>query len=362
MDGEVIKLYIYDLGTSLQPELIRSVYKNQEDFSKIEYNTPTPEEIPQFTLPVVFNLRSSELQLGNTKIPVRVQVAIYELGTLSIRIRFVLDHASEELLTMLAFGKDAEIFSKQLAEKTKTKAESEISKQVHIEENELMEMYNFYFINDTKERTLKSKNLIAGLLVNEPEAGKMDEDYIKDILSRSISYYNDDAFFVGWEGAVLVDLLKSIDYEMLMAEIANIQLLKLRIYKQKTSSMLQATSKSVEELDKQGFFERIISSKAVSLNAKLNLFSDNLNEMLNKIDNTVFGLGEWYLSRIYALFVSVFKLDELRRSVEQDASKISARKSIINEKIVAKRNDTLELIVILLIVLEIVVETAYLLK
>ena len=84
--------------------------------------------------------------------------------------------------------------------------------------------------------------------------------------------------------------------------------------------------------------------------------------MLNKIDNTVFGLGEWYLSRIYALFVSVFKLDELRRSVEQDASKISARKSIINEKIVAKRNDTLELIVILLIVLEIVVETAYLLK
>ena len=338
MDGEVIKLYIYDLGTSLQPELIRSVYKNQEDFSKIEYNTPTPEEIPQFTLPVVFNLRSSELQLGNTKIPVRVHVAIYELGTLSIRIRFVLDHASEELLTLLAFGKDAEIFSKQLAEKTKTKAESEISKQVHIEENELMEMYNFYFINDTKERTLKSKNLIAGLLVNEPEAGKMDEDYIKDILSRSISYYNDDAFFVGWEGAVLVDLLKSIDYEMLMAEIANIQLIK------------------------QGFFERIISSKAVSLNAKLNLFSDNLNEMLNKIDNTVFGLGEWYLSRIYALFVSVFKLDELRRSVEQDASKISARKSIINEKIVAKRNDTLELIVILLIVLEIVVETAYLLK
>ncbi len=362
MEGEVIKLYIYDTGVSLPRELIRSMYKNQEDFSKIEYNTPTPEEIPQFTLPTVFNLRSTEQTVANTKLNVRIQVAIYEIGTVSIRIIFPLEHATEEMLAELAFSDKIESFSKQLAEKTKARVEAEIRKQIEVKEEQLMEMYNFYFINDTKDQAMKNKSLIAGLLVNEPDASKMDSNYISDVLSKSISYYNDDVFFVGWEGAVLVDLLKSIDYELLMAEIANIQLLKLRIYKQMTSSMLLATSKSVEELDRQGFFTRIFSNKAIAMHTRLSLFSDNLNEMLNRIDNTVFGLGEWYLSRIYALFSSVFRLDELRKTVEQDAAKISARSSIINGKIAEKRNDELELIVILLIVLEVILETAYLVK
>jgi len=363
MNGEVIKLFFFDTGATLHADTVKDLFKNPEDFSKLEYNTPTPEELPTFTLPQVFNLKDSEIEIEGEKIKAKVQVAIFELGTYSIRVRMPLEHVDEDMLAKIAFDKGVATSVEQIVAKAKTKVENTLSKQLTINTERITEQYNFYFINDTKANVLKSsKGLIAGLLVDEPNANKMDNNYVESITSKNISYYNDDAFFVGWEGAVLIDVLKSIDYELLMAEIANVQLLKLRIYKSKTSDMLKATGSKVEELDRMGFVHTVFSNKAIRLNTKLSLFLDEMNETLNRIENTVFGLGEWYLSKIYALFASVFKINELKESVENDATKIVARKAIVNEKIAERRNDILELIVILLIVLEIIVELAYILK
>ncbi|MGC8675894.1 MAG: hypothetical protein ACP5T3_00035 [Candidatus Micrarchaeia archaeon] len=363
MDGEAIKLYLFDFGTELQLDQVKNLFKNPEDFSKIDYNLPTPEEIPQFTLPAVFNMKGAELQAGSEKLRVKVQIAIFALGTISIRIRLPLEHIEDAFLTRLAVDPQIEAEAYKIAQQAKAKVKNTIGKQLAISEDEFMETYNFYFINDTKENVLKkSRNTVAGLLVSEGDVGKMDSDYVHEILNRSISYYNDDAFFVGWDGAVLIDILKSIDYELLMAEIANMQLLKLRIYKKKTSEMLEQTGADVEALGSARFMKRIFDSRPIALSKKLGGFLDALNEMLNRIDNTVFGLGEWYLSKIYALFSSVFKLAELKGAVEGDANKLAARKELVNEIIAGKRNDTLEFVVILLIVLEILVEFAYFAK
>ncbi|MEM3180984.1 MAG: hypothetical protein QW091_00275 [Candidatus Micrarchaeaceae archaeon] len=363
MNGEMIKLYLFDFSSEFQLDQIKSIFKNPEDFSKLEYNLPTPEEIPQFTLPLVFNMKDADVQIGNEKLQAKVQVAIFSPGTVSIRIRAPITDKNEAFFAMLAFSSDFESAAYKLAQQAKNKVKNTISKQVAMNESELFETYTFYFINDTKASVLnKNRALIAGLLVSEPNASGIDSDYLKEVLSKSISYYRDDAFFVGWDGAVLIDILKNIDYELLMAEIANMQLLKLRIYKKRTSEMLASTGFDIESLSSAGFMRRIFSKKAILLGNKLSMFLDSLNEMLNRIDNTVFGLGEWYLSRVYALFSSVFKLSELREAVENDAGKLAARKSIINEVMAERRNDILEFIVILLIVIEVLLETAYLSK
>ncbi len=361
MDGELINLYVYDAGTRLPLEQVKSLFRNPEDFSKYEYNTPTPEEIPTFTMPQVFNLKSGEFQVDGKSIGAKVQVAIYELGVFSIRIRIPLEGIDESMLSKLAFGKEAAQGSEQLALRAKQRVEVALSKQFRIKFDEYMENYTFYFINGTKAQAMKSnRNLIAGLLVDERDVAELDPAYVDDVLSRNISYNYDDAFFVGWEGAVLIDKLKSYDYELLMAEIANMQLLKLRIYRRKAAELLSSTSKDVGELENMGLLKRTFSSKASKLNNRLNIFADELAEEMNRIDNTVFGLGEWYLSKLYSLFASAFKLQQLREAVAQAASSIAARKELVSEAINAKRNDFLEFVIILLIVIEILVEVAYL--
>jgi hypothetical protein len=363
MDGEFINLYIYDIKKNLTYDQIKSMLRNPEDFSKYEYNTPIPEELPTFTLPQIFNLNNTELQFDGKTFKIKVQVAVYEIGTFSIRVRVPLENVDEQILAKLAFSKELAKSAEQIAEKARKKVEATMSKQFEIKTNLLSEMYSFYFINSTKAQIMKgSKNLIVGLLIDEPNASMLDQVYIDDVLNKSLSYNSDDAFFVGWEGAVLIDKLKGFDYELLMAEIANIQLLKLRIYKEKASKLLKETSMSVEELDKMNFLTRVYSNKANALNQKLSEFSDDLMEMFNRIDNIVFSLGEWYLSRLYGLFANAFRLDELRDAVMLDSNTIARRKSFVNEIIEERRSDILELIVIALIIIEIVVEAAYLLK
>ncbi|MEM3781902.1 MAG: hypothetical protein QXT43_03010 [Candidatus Micrarchaeaceae archaeon] len=363
MNGELIKLYLFDFASELQLEQIKNLFKGPEDFSKLDYNLPTPEEIPQFTLPLVFNMKDADVQVGDDKLQAKVQVAVFSPGTVSVRVRMPINEKNEQFLAKLAFSAEFENAAYKIAQHAKGKVKSAISKQFQISESELFEAYTFCFINDTKASALRgNKALIAGILVSEPNASGMDNKYMDEILGKSVSYYSDDAFFVGWDGAVLIDILKSIDYELLMAEIANMQLLKLRIYKQLTSSMLAKTGADAESLVNASFMRRVFSQKPMLLGTKLSVFLDSLNEMLNRIDNTVFGLGEWYLSRVYALFASVFKLRELREAVENEAGKLAARKSMINEIMAERRGDMLELVIILLIAVEILLELAYLAK
>ncbi|MGC8710598.1 MAG: hypothetical protein ACP5RF_03265 [Candidatus Micrarchaeia archaeon] len=363
MDGEFINLYIYDIGSKLSYDQVKDLMKNPEDFSKYEYNTPMPEELPTFTLPQVFNLSGSEISIEGKSFKVRVQAAIYAIGAFSIRARIPLENVDESVLSKLAFGKETAMALEQIAEKAHKKIEVALAKQISIKSSNMNEMYSFYFINSTKAQVMKSsKSLVAGLLIDEPAAHELDAEYLNYVLSKGISYNSDDAFFVGWEGAVLIDKLKSFDYELLVAEIANIQLLELRIYKEKASVLLRNTSEAVAQLDRMGFFERMMSSKAERLNHTLAEFSDDLMETLNRIDNTVFSMGEWYLSRIYNMFAGAFRLYDLRNAVIGDSATISNRRISVHEIIEAKRSDILEFIVIVLIVLEIIVEVAFLAK
>lgn len=363
MDGEFINLYVYDVGSRLDFDAVKDLLKNPEDFSKYEYNTPIPEELPTFTLPQVFNLAGAEFNLGGKVLKTKLQAAIYALGTFSIRIRVPFENIDEQLLSELAFSKEAAKAMEQIAEKARRKVENALEKHANISSSKMSEMYSFYFINSTKDKIMKNdRNLIAGLLVDEPDANELDSAYIDYVLSKNLSYNSDDAFFVGWEGAVLIDKLKSFDYELLVAEIANVQLLKLRIYKQKASALLKSTSEAVVRLDSMGFFERLTSNKAEILNHMLVEFSDELMETMNRIENTVFSMGEWYLSRIYSLFASAFRLYELRDALISDAGTIASRSMSVHEVIEAKRNDVLEFIVIVLIVLEIIIEVAFLAK
>ncbi|MGC8699974.1 MAG: hypothetical protein ACP5RK_03185 [Candidatus Micrarchaeia archaeon] len=361
MDGEFIKMYIYDIPERASYE-IKDLFKNSEDFSKYEYNTPTPEELPTFTLPQVYNLKGGEFAIEDKPMKYKVQVALYTVGgAYSIRIRVPIENIDFQFLARFSFDKNVVKEVDQAAEKIKKKVDAELEKQFSLSTSKMSEVYEFYFINSTKGEALKAgKNVIPGLLIDEPNPQALDPSYIEYVLSKSISYNTDDIFYVGWEGAVLIDRLKNFDYELLVAEIANIQLLKLRVYKAKTSEILKKTSNAVAELDSMGFAGRLFSNKAERLNSELGRFEDDLREMLNRIENTVFSMGEWYLSRLYNLFASAFRLNELKESLIMDSETIEKRKSFVEEIISAKRNDILELVIIFLIIAEIIIEALYL--
>ena len=55
MNSEIVYLFMFDAGPRFTEEQLGGLLKNPEDFSKYEYTKPSPEEIPTFNMPSIFN-------------------------------------------------------------------------------------------------------------------------------------------------------------------------------------------------------------------------------------------------------------------------------------------------------------------
>ena len=361
MNSEIIYLFMYDSGVRFTEDQLSGLLKNPEDFSKYEFSKPEPEEIATFNIPSIFNLKEETEKIGNTEYHFKVQVAIYPFGGFSIRVRYPIANWNNDTISKMTFNKEINDIINAVVSKTKKKVSSALSKKKEININQLSETYKFYYLEGDKSNILlKSKKLISGLLIDEVHADTLESEYIEYILGKSISYNSSNVLFVGWESAVMIDKENSYEHELLIAEISNLQLLEMRIYHQMLTVKLESSSSVLNSLD-SGIM-RMKNSEMAKMNRSLGSIYDNTRTVINNVNDTVFGLGEWYLSRVYSLFSNVFKLDVLKSSIEKDLEAIDNERKYISDIEAFWHEAFLERIVIVLIVVEIILEIFYLIK
>ena len=361
MNSEIIYLFMYDSGVRFTEDQLSGLLKNPEDFSKYEFSKPEPEEIATFNIPSIFNLKEETEKIGNTEYHFKVQVAIYPFGGFSIRVRYPIANWNNDTISKMTFNKEINDIINAVVSKTKKKVSSALSKKKEININQISETYKFYYLEGDKSNILlKSKKLISGLLIDEVHADTLESEYIDYILGKNISYNSSNVLFVGWEGAVMIDKENSYEHELLIAEISNLQLLEMRIYHQMLTVKLESSSSVLNSLD-SGIM-RMKNSEMAKMNRSLGSIYDNTRTVINNVNDTVFGLGEWYLSRVYSLFSNVFKLDVLKSSIEKDLEAIDNERKYISDIEAFWHEAFLERIVIVLIIVEIILEIFYLIK
>ncbi|MGC8647731.1 MAG: hypothetical protein ACP5SA_02835 [Candidatus Micrarchaeia archaeon] len=352
---EAIYLFVYDSGARFSAEQLKGLLKNPEEFSNYEYIHPSPEEISIFSVPSIFNLRDVYFGAGDEQLKFKVQVAIYDTGVFSIRFRYQ-SNSDLSMLQKVTFDPKVKEFMNSTAAKERSKIEKALSKIASISPNEQSEAYRFYFIN-TDRRKLSDKDikLIAGLLIDEQNSNLLSEQYVSEVTKRNIVYNDDDILYVGWESAVMVDPTGMYEQELIITEIANAQLLEMRIYDSGMAKIISATERAIPSsisLFKTGSLKR--------LNMQLGNFYGKTLDMLNALNDTIVGFGEWYLSRLYGLYDEAFKLSYWRESLQEKLETINNRRTFISDMLRGQRDEILEWIIILLIVVEVVIEVFYL--
>ncbi|MGC8652169.1 MAG: hypothetical protein ACP5UH_02880 [Candidatus Micrarchaeia archaeon] len=352
---EVIQLFIYDSGARLSGEQLKGLLKNQEEFSKYEYVHPSPEEIAIFSVPSIFNLRDVSYGAGADQLQFKVQVAVYETGIFSIRFRYQFT-GDLSVLRKVTFDNRVKDFLESTAAKERSKIEKVLSKIAAIATNEQSEAYRFYYINvDKRKLSDKDKKLVAGLLIDEQNSDTLSNQYVDEVTGRSLVYNEDDILYVGWESAVMIDTDSAYEPELIITEIANAQLLEMRIYDAYITKIIGTTEKLIPNalaLLKRGALKK--------LNMQLGSFYSKAMDMLNTVNDTIVGFGEWYLSRLYGLYDEAFKLSYWRGSLEKKLESINNRRTFISDVLRGQRDEILEWIVILLIVVEVVIEALFL--
>ena len=360
MNGEIIYLFIYSTGTKFTDEQLKGLLKNPENFSKYEYARPKPEEIASFNMPTIFNLKEDTYIDQEELLKFKVQVAVYNSGSFSLRFRCQVLSSDLSRVLEITFDKKINEFLTVAAAREKAKVEKALAKIASISTSEYDERYRIYYIEGEKQRIVdRNRKLIAGLLIDEPNPASLSEKYTEEVLSRSMSYSSLDAVFVGWESSVMIDKSRKYEHELLVGEIANVQLLQMRISHRATSEKISETeARMIKVLEEK----RSPGKSLKELDLQLGKFYDETRDMVNYVDDTLSGFGEWYILKLYALYDDVFKISKWKKSVEDDLDIIDKRWEFVTEMMRNRRSDLLELVVIALIVIEVVLEIILILK
>ncbi|MCW1291881.1 MAG: hypothetical protein QXV12_00385 [Candidatus Rehaiarchaeum fermentans] len=345
MDGELIFLSTYSLAKDESVQVLRQILKKEEEL--VQFTKAIPEEIQIIEMPTIFKFKNEKINIKNKTYDVKVQLALYNIGDISIRLR--INFTNEEELEFLNENED-EIKGKLIEKIIKELNNKLISLNDKLTEEK--EEYKIFALNCLPEKV--NRKWLAGLLLKEKNWNNLSKQYVDHSLQRKLSYLKSEVVYVDWDGMIIIGE-SNYEEEIIVCEIANVQLLELRLYNDLMDNFLTNLIKEIKK--NQGILSILLYRRRLEkLSEEISRFYDDLQEILNKIDNAFSSFGDWYLAKLYSLFSESFRLKDWKYNITSNLEVIDTISSFIQNKVTNSVNESLEWIIILLIVVEIILE------
>ncbi|MFN0119147.1 MAG: hypothetical protein ACKV2V_01445 [Blastocatellia bacterium] len=170
-----------------------------------------------------------------------------------------------------------------------------------------------------------------------------------ETLSRQVSYYEHDLALIDWNAAIVIDH----DYEDTVAvlEFLNVELLEARYVDAQLDRRIRDYARLVRErggwlIPLHNPYKKIIHELA-ELRAESSLLAE-------RVDNSLKLIGDQYLSRIHNAATERFYLPEWERAITRKLDIIEDFYDVLNDRVHTAQSQTLEIIVVILILIEIV--------
>jgi len=211
----------------------------------------------------------------------------------------------------------------------------------------LSEEYTFFCIaeyEDYDKYISANKVKITSLLKDEAE--ELTGREVEDTISASIRYGKEDTVIIDWDGAFILDKGKEFDEIISLLELANIQLLNLRLLDFKLQEDIGRIRKLID-FGRLKIFQLSYYSKEI-----VKLRSEALLEF-DSIENMIKLYGDWYSARLYGIASRKLSIDKWRSAVEAKLGLLRDIYTIITERVAESYNIILEASIVVLIIVEI---------
>jgi len=190
---------------------------------------------------------------------------------------------------------------------------------------------------------------LVPLLTHEQKP--LSEPARAEVLRYRHSYYRDDAVVLTWDRAVILEPAGDDDVADVL-EVANAQLLELRVYDERLDREIPRIYDVAEGVQRRGvaFFQRRYSRAA---NDMRRLVAE-VSEITEKVDNALKVTEDVYLARVYTSALELFRVPSLAASIDRKLALIRDTYTALYDQAVATRAEWMEAAIVLLIVLEVV--------
>jgi len=209
-----------------------------------------------------------------------------------------------------------------------------------------------YFIQeldglDVSLTSLPEKLDIPALILAESKE-VLSDSMKKSILENQYQYSKDDLVVVDWNSALVIEPSGSMDVPLVI-EFALNQLFEMRYYDDFLDQRLNTLYNEVVGR-KKGLF----SNKFSQLAEEASQIYLEISEIVENVENSFKTVGDFYLATIFRATSKRFRFDDWQKSINEKLGNLAEVSKLLHSEVNESRNQTMEMIIVILIAIEVV--------
>lgn len=208
------------------------------------------------------------------------------------------------------------------------------------------------FENMMKENSEDFEISRDGLLrLIEGESETTLSDQTKESYQKWIYQYStEDLLILDWNRAIMAAQSQEILSELTdILEFAVVQLFELRFYDNVLDKNLNSLYRSIQK-NPNPFW----NNKYSQLSKEASLQYIDIHEVIDMINNSLKVIGDSYYASVYRGALERFRINDWKKGISDKADNLADISSLLSTDINEKRNQLLEIVIIILIAIEVV--------
>jgi hypothetical protein len=201
----------------------------------------------------------------------------------------------------------------------------------------------------TEQLVAERGGTIAQLL--RGERSPLSPEERDEVLRHRISYFTDDLVIPTWSSAFIRDTESGAQGALEILEFANSQLLEFRYYDQLLDAELE---RIYPQLQRGGWLYNWLARRYSRAVRQVHSLFIDVNELTDRTENALKIVGDVYAARLFALAAARLGLDQWKASVREKLRTLEDIYRFAAEQTSMARGEFLELTVVVILVLELV--------
>ncbi len=351
--GHLFFFYAYDAGFEIALDTARSLCEAL-DAPGIVGLRPSPPHLQHRPKPLFVPSEAVAVSAAGTSWRLDAAVKIFDFGALSVTLALPLRDLPWEGYCSAAHTLSGCAALEEAARATAARVFERIRPAISrpmlaglVEEYLLWHIAEFSPPLTGTEALARLSQDIARLLTLEN--GRFSDAAVARILHSPIRYFENDLFLAEWSAAFAYDPKFQDTAEVL--EFLNVQLLELRFF---DLLLHEAIDSTAEELRPRRRLFHILHDPYEKPLHKLSQIRTDISLVRERIYNALKLAGDAYLARVYEAARRKVGAEKYDGTVRDQLATLTEIYTVLNNRAQASRAETLEMIIILLIAIEIV--------
>jgi len=312
-------------------------------------------EIPR--PPLHFNLGWREVPLASGPREAETSLHLFEYGVASVLYKIPIPPGTA-LEALLPLAEELLVHPTPAVDAAARREAEELCRELapaleHPHRWEGLETYLVFLVR-AFDRPATARQVLEGaplapLLLGETSPTPLSDQESADVVKHHFSYLEEDLAVVDWNSAFLYEPSGVADIADLL-EFATAHLLELRYYDALLDRELSAI---YGEMEGGRGLQKLFTRRYARLQRRTAALLLELSQMIERLENGVKIVGDFYLARLYQAAVRRFRLPSWQDDVLRKQRLLAEVNRLLNDAADVRRGELLETTIILLILWEI---------